>query len=335
MKHRGKTPSFRGIDGAVLPGSIAEISYLPLGGFDQWIMIRGENIANPVLILLHGGPGFPEMRLFRHFNAPLEKLFTLVFWEQRGTDKSFDRNIPPASMTVEQFLSDLDELVDTVRLRLGKDRVAIYGHSWGSVLGPLYCARHPQKVSAYIGTGQIGDWPASEAACIAFTLAEAERRGNSRALKQLRALGAPPHSVQAMMVQRKWFSRFIGVARGVSLWKFLKITLGRPESSIIDLPNILRGIGFSTRTMWSEVSALNLNDIVPELQIPVFFFLGRHDRVVAPEFGAAYFENLKAPSKQLVWFENSTHEPPIEEPEKFHAMMSELVRPAALGAIGP
>ena len=101
MKHPGKTPPFRGSHGEILPGSIAEIRSMRLGELDQWVMIRGQSVANPALILLHGGPGFPEMRLFRHFNAPLEQNFTLVYWEQRGTDKSFDRKIPPLSMTVE------------------------------------------------------------------------------------------------------------------------------------------------------------------------------------------------------------------------------------------
>lgn len=95
-------------------------------------------------------------------------------------------------MTVAQFIADLDELVDAVRKRLGKDKVAIYGHSWGSALGVLYAARFPEKVAAYVGTGQIGDWPASELSSYAFTLAEAERRKNRRALKQLRAIGTPP-----------------------------------------------------------------------------------------------------------------------------------------------
>lgn len=98
MKHRGKTPPFRRPDGNVMPGSIAEIAYLHLGGIDQWVMIRGESISNPVLILLHGGPGFPEVRLFRTFKAPLEKSFTVVYWEQRGTNKSFDRRIPRSSI---------------------------------------------------------------------------------------------------------------------------------------------------------------------------------------------------------------------------------------------
>ncbi len=277
MKHRGKTPPFRGPKGETLLGSIAEIGYLRLGGLDQWVMIRGESIANPPLILLHGGPGFPEMRLFRHFNAPLEKSFTVVYWEQRGTDKSFDRKIPKSSMTVERFIADLDELVDAVRKRLGEDTVAIYGHSWGSALGVLYAARFPEKVAAYIGTGQIGDWPASELSSYAFVLAGAERRNNRKALKELRAIGAPPHTVRKMYVQRKWLVRFVGIARGMSLWKFFRITLGGPEASIFDLSNILRGSLFSPNIMWPEVSALNLVKAVPALQMPVFFFIGRHD----------------------------------------------------------
>src|SRR5215471_16996139 len=132
MKHLGSTSRFRGADGHVLPGSVAEVGYLRLGGVDQWVMIRGESVTNPLLILIHGGPGFPEMRLFRHFNGELEKHFTCVYWEQRGTDKSFDSAIPKSSMTVLQFLSDLDELVDAMRKRFNKAKVAIYGHSWGS-----------------------------------------------------------------------------------------------------------------------------------------------------------------------------------------------------------
>ncbi|WP_230625392.1 alpha/beta fold hydrolase [Cupriavidus necator] len=293
-------------------------------------MIRGENVANPPLILLHGGPGFPEMSLFRRFNAPLEKSFTVVYWEQRGTNKSFNRKTPESSMTVEQFLADLDELVDEVCKRFGKDKVVIYGHSWGSALGALYAARFPQKVTAYVGAGQIGDWQASEVSSYSFVLAEAERRHNRKALKELRAIGEPPHTVKRMMVQRKWLVRFVGIVRGMSLWKFFRIVLSGPESSIFDLPNNLRGQLFSVNAMWTEISALNLVKTVPALQMPVFLFIGRHDHVIAAETSAAYFDKLTAPSKKLIWFEESAHEPAAEEPAKFNTAMASLVRPNCL-----
>lgn len=327
MKHPGKTPPFRGPQGEPVPGSIAEIRYLRLGGLDQWVMIRSESAANPILILVHGGPGFPEMRLFRYFNAPLEKCFTVVYWEQRGTGKSFDSKIAKSSMTVEQFIADLDALVDAVRKRFDKDKVAIYGHSWGSALGMLYAARFPDKVSTYVGAAQVGDWPASEVICYDFTLAEAERRGNRKALRELRATGPPPHTGRRVIVQRKWLTRFVGMVRGMSMWRLSRIILGGPEASIFDLTNILRGTLFSTYAMWEEVSALDLTKAAPALQVPVFFFLGRHDHVIAPETSNAYFDMLTAPSKRLVWFEESAHEPPFEEPAKFIAVMKELVRP--------
>jgi pimeloyl-ACP methyl ester carboxylesterase len=310
-----------------MPGSIAEIAYHRLGGLDQWVMIRGSNVANPLLVLLHGGPGFPEMRFFRTFNAALEKDFTVVYWEQRGTDKSFDHNIPRSSMTVEQFIADLDELVDAMCKRFEKDKVAIYGHSWGSALGVLYAARFPDKVAAYAGCGQVGDWPSSELICYEFTLTEAERRGNSKALRELRSIGPPPHAAERVLVQRKWLTRFVGMVRGMSMWRFSRIMIGGPESSVLDLRNILRGTLFSTYTMWEEISALNLIKEAPRLAMPVFFFLGRHDHVIAPETSLAYFDMLSAPSKRLLWFEQSAHEPPFEEPAKFNAAMVELVRP--------
>jgi pimeloyl-ACP methyl ester carboxylesterase len=330
MKHLGKTRPFRGTNGEVVPGSIAEINYLRLGGLDQWVMIRGESLANPPLILLHGGPGFSEMRFFRHFNAPLEKSFTVVYWDQRGAGKSFDRKIPRSAMTVEQFISDLDELVEVVRKRAGKSKVAIFGHSWGSVLGPLYAARFPEKVAVYVGSGQIGDWAASESASYAFVLAQAQRLDNRKALKELCAIGPPPYPSSSLWTERSWLQRFAGQFQARALWNMGRVVLGGPESSVFDLPNIWRGFRFSLDAMWAEVSRLNLTKLVPALQMPVFFFLGRHDHWVAPEISVAYFDALTAPSKALVWFEESGHEPFVDEPAKFNASMVELVRPVVV-----
>jgi len=328
MRHLGKTAPFRGPHGEVVSGSIAEIAYFQLGGLDQWVLIRGESIANPPLILLHGGPGLSETVLFRHFNAPLEKSFTVVYWDQRGAGKSFDRTIPRSSMTVEQFISDLDELIDAVCKRLGKAKVAIFGHSWGSALGVLYAARFPEKVAAYVGSGQIGDSVAGESASYAFALAEAQRLGKRRAQEKLRAIGPPPHTAESLWLQRTWLSRLEGRMAPRAMWKLGRAVLAGKESSIFDLVKTMRGFRFSLSAMWSEVSRLNLIELVPALQMPVFFFLGRNDHWVPAEISLAYIDALTAPSKKLVWFEDSGHEPFVDEPAKFNALMAELVRPA-------
>jgi len=327
MRHLGETPPFRGPHGEVVSGSIAEIAYRRLGGLDQWVMIRGERVVNPPLILLHGGPGLSETGLFRHFNAPLEKSFTVVYWDQRGAGKSFDRNIPRSSLTVEQLISDLDELVDAVCTRLGKTRVAIFGHSWGSALGPLYAARFPEKVAAYVGSGQIGDWAAGEAGSYAFALAEAQRLGKQRAFKKLRAIGPPPHTAESLWTQRTVLSRLEGRMAPRAMWKLGRAVLASQESSISDLPSTMRGFRFSLGAMWAEVSRLNLIELVPAVQMPVFLFLGRKDHWVPAEVSVAYLDALTAPSKRLVWFEESGHEPFVDEPTKFNAAMAELVRP--------
>ena len=327
MKHLRKTPPFRGTNGEVVPDSIAEIAYRRLGGLDQWVMIRGESVANPPLILLHGGPGLSETGFFRYFNAPLEKVFTVVYWDQRGAGKSFDRRIPRSSMTVVQFLSDLGELVDAVCERLGKTQVAIFGHSWGSALGVLYAARFPQKVAAYVGSGQIGDSAAGESVSYQFALAEAQRRGNRRAVNKLRAIGPPPHTADAVFTERTWLSLLEGRMKPRALWKVGRAVLAGSESSIFELPDTMRGFRFSMQAMWPETSRLDLIELAPALQMPAFFLLGRRDHFVPPQTSMAYIDALTAPSKQVVWFEQSGHEPFIDEPQKFNATMTELVRP--------
>jgi pimeloyl-ACP methyl ester carboxylesterase len=331
MKHLGSTPTFIGSAGQPVVGSIAEVGYLRLGGLDQWVMLRGESVVNPPLIFLHGGPGMTEMRYFRHFNAALEKRFTVVNWDQRGAAKSFDRTIPQSSMTVEQFIDDLDELVSAVCKRLGKHSVVIFGHSWGSVLGVLYAARFPKKVAAYVGSGQIGNWPQSEVASYSYVLAEAQRRHDDKALKKLRGIGPPPHTVQQLWAVRICLQNFEGQLAARALWNMGRIMLGSPESSLFDLPNLLRGFRFSLDAMWAEVSRLNLLEAAPALQMPVFFFLGRRDHWVPPQTSVSYFEALTAPSKKLVWFEQSGHEPFVDEAAKFNAAMVDLVRPAVGG----
>jgi pimeloyl-ACP methyl ester carboxylesterase len=326
-KLRKSTPPFRTFIGEIIPGSIAEAKYQLLGGINQYVMIRGEKSDNPLLIILHGGPGLSDTPFFRKFNASLEKSYTMVYWDQRGVGKSYDSAIPKSSMTIEQFITDLNELVDIVCSRFNKNKVTILGHSWGSALGVLYSVRFPQKVAAYVGCGQYGDWSAAETASYGYAMTEAKRRNNRKALKQLIAIGPPPYSASSLLKERTWLQRFEGQLRPRALWEMIRIFTGGPESSIFDLASILKGFQFSFNAMWDEVSRINLLKDAPSLQMPVFFLLGKNDHWVPPETSKAYFDILNAPSKELVLFEKSGHEPFADEAVKFNNTMIELVLP--------
>jgi pimeloyl-ACP methyl ester carboxylesterase len=290
-------------------------------------MMRGRSRSNPPLILLHGGPGFSETAFFRFYCAPLEQCFTLIYWDQRGAGKSAGKEVKPETLTVAQLLDDLAELVDLTCQLLGHEQVALFGHSWGSALGVLFAKRAPERLTAYVGSGQIGDWANGESAFYEFALAEARRRGHRRAIRELEAMGPPPHSAANLWAARTWLSRLEGKLSPRAMWQVARAVLGTPESSIFEAPQAMRTFRATLAAMWPEVTRINLHELAPTLAVPVFFFLGRRDHWVPANVSQAYFDALQAPSKQLVWFEQSGHEPFVDEPEKFNAAMIELVRP--------
>jgi pimeloyl-ACP methyl ester carboxylesterase len=330
MHNVGKTPAFRGLRGEPRPGSIAEIKFLKLGGFDQWVMIRGESVSNPVLLLLHGGPGMSETGLFRRWNAVLEKSFTVVYWDQRGAGKSFDPDTPKRSMTVEQFITDLDQLVDYVCKRLGKRKVTLLGHSWGSQLGCLYAARFPDKVAVYVGCAQVGDSQRSEAMSYAIALETARRVRNRRAETELLEIGPPPYrDGRGLWRERVWLNRLEGQLKPKALWKLGRMLLADKESSIFEALTTFRALRWTLDVMWPEVSRLSLPQLVPALRMPTFFMLGRKDHWVPAEASIAYIDAVIAPTKQVIWFDESSHEIFVDEAEKFNATMLDLVLPVA------
>lgn len=327
----GRTPAFRDAQGAVLSGSVAEEGYVRLGGLDQWVMVRGRSIDNPLMIILHGGPGSPETALFRATNSELEDAYTVVYWDQRGAGRSFHPSIDPLSMTTERFVADLDELVDAMLAKFGKRKTALLGHSWGSVLGTIYVSRHAQKVSVYVGVGQVADMARSELESYAFALAQADRRKRRRALKALRAIGPPPYqSMRAAGVQRRWLMAFGGATGpGFSIARLMLRALATPEAPLIHLVGFVRGSIFSLRRMEAELMDANLSRDFRHFDVPIVFILGRHDNQVVSKVSAEYFETIEAPHKALFWLERSGHFLPFEEPAAFNRIMVDIVRPFA------
>lgn len=327
------TPMFKDAAGKRLPESIAEMGMVAIGGVEQWILIRGENRNNPVLLLLHGGPGSPETGLFRHFNHELEKHFVVVNWDQRGCGKSYSKEMAKAELSVDMYVEDICELTKYLMKKLQKEKVFLFGHSWGTMIGTLAIHKHPELFYAYVGTGQCSDMPKSELRSYQYALEQAEKYKHKKAIAELTKIGEPKNGdytggIAGISIQRKWLMYFKGAVHGSkSLGRFIKVILTSKEYNLSDCWKFLKGMNAPSRNRLSQSGLLktNLFDIVKEVKVPVYFFLGRHDYQVPSSVSEEYFHFLKAPKKTLEWFEDSAHLACFEEPEKFNRLMVEKV----------
>ena len=147
---------------------IAVLEPIPLGGMDQWILIRGEDRSNPVLLWLHGGPGSPQMPIAHATTRALEAYFTVVHWDQRGAGKSNHEGFEESSMSLEQFASDTHALTQYLKQRLGVPNIILLGHSWGTMLGARVVSRWPEDYAAYVAVGQVVNTPRATAMAVTW-----------------------------------------------------------------------------------------------------------------------------------------------------------------------
>ncbi len=320
-KEANRIVSSQGID------SLESIS---LGGLRQWIYIRGENKAKPVLLFLHGGPGSSEMAMAsKRYQGRLEKEFVIVHWDQRGAGKTYSIDQDISQFTLDDYITDTVELTNILRNRFNKNKIYLAGHSWGSILGISTVAQNPELYHAYIGIGQVSNFDKSEKISYRNVLETAKKRGDAEAIKELEGVGEPPYSkLSDVGVERKYVNKYGGMIYGESepMKIIAKDYFSFPHYSTLDLMYRLPvGSYNSLSGLWPWLQKKDMFIDVPAVKIPVYFMLGRHDNTVPSSLSEKYFNALKAPRKRLIWFENSSHAPNYEESDKFHKVMTEEV----------
>lgn len=316
--------------------SIAEFRYLRIGDVEQTVLIRGHSIDNPILLFMHGGPGSTEMVPFRMFHSELEKHFTVVLWEQRGTGKSYSMGIDRRTMNVDTFISDAHELTLYLLKEFRKEKILVVGHSWGTLLGLRFVQKYPQLVHAYVGSGQVVNQAVAER--ISFEYIKRRSAGNRRALEDLAGIDTPlPYLTipgddrwfDKLKTHRKWLVKTGGEFYQKDDYStFLNMrTLMAPEYSLLDYLRFGLGSNFSLQSMWPEVMETNFLQPIVSVKVPVFFLQGRHDFVTPSSLVRELFEKMQAPEKQLIWFEASGHHPMYEEPGRFDDIIVGAILP--------
>lgn len=307
-------------------GGIDKVETLSIGGVNQSILIQGYSRDNPVLLFLHGGPSMPIPGVSGRgvdyalvtCTQELVKHCTVVFWDQRGTGRSYSRTISAESMHVEKYVEDALEVTDYLRSVLGKEKIHLVGHSWGTLLGMQLIIRYPERYATYSAFSQMVSWMENDKLCYKWLMEKADTENNLRMRKALSTLGEPPYhgGLKQWGELRKWLMRnksmFHSTNDGLSptMGSLLRMILSSPDYKLKDVyHSMVSGfkLAYNERFL-SEIQQIDYRTDGCSLSVPVQFIHGRHDRHVMPSLVEQYYRDLDAPlGKRLLWSEQSSH----------------------------
>jgi len=317
--------------GKALAGSISEKSHVSINGVLQGMFIVGRDIGNPVLLFLHGGTAMPEYFLTQRYPTGLEQYFTVVWWDRRGAGLSYRADIPPETMTLEQSISDTIEVTKYLRIRFHKDKIFLMAHSGGSPIGIQAAARAPELYFAYIGVSQMSYQLKSEMLSYEYMIGRYREIGNRKMVRRLEAgpvtMTIPLPAAYMKVRDKAMHGLGVGTTRdmkseitGVFMesWLCRAYTLGEKFA-------IWRGKFSSDKILWDKMIATDMTKKVPKLDLPVYFFHGKHDYTVSYPLAKAYLDGLQAPIKGFYTFEDSAHSPMFEEPVRMKRILQQDV----------
>lgn len=320
---------------AIAPGGINDLKAVEIGGIKQWISIRGDNPANPILLFLHGGPGSPMMPERWTFQRPWEDFFTVVQWDQRGAGKTFSeaKRQPDKSMTIDEMASDAEQLIEFLRRTYGKNKIFLMGHSWGSILGVKVAQHRPDLLYAYIGVGQVVNGEQNEIVGYKETLAKAESAGNQKAVTELKALAPYPNTsgftpMPKVLAERKWDVALGGMIYGQTSADPSQIWALSPDYTDYDVASAHMGELASVQILLPQMEKVNF-DNVTNFKCPVFIFAGADDRTTPETLAEKYFERIQAPQKQFFKIDRAAHYVVTEAPGTVLTDLVTYIRPLA------
>jgi pimeloyl-ACP methyl ester carboxylesterase len=316
--------------GSPLAGGISEKVFIDVNGVRQGMIIESKEVSHPVLLYLHGG--MPDYFLSRRFPTGFEDLFTVVWWEQRGSGLSYSPNIPKESMTTEQFIADALAVTDYLRRRFGQEQIYLMGHSGGTFFGIQAAARAPERYRAYIGVAQMTNQLKSEQLAYGYLLRRFRETGNAKMVRKLEAApvtlagGTPP----GYLAVRDEGMHRLGVGTMHEMTDFVRgLVLGSfqtREYTLGEKVNLWRGkFSAGVSALWGEAIATDLSEKLPAVDLPVYFLHGSYDYTVSYTLAKAYLEQLRAPVKGFYTFEQSAHSPMFEEPDRTLRILREDV----------
>jgi len=331
---------------AAIAKPINEESFVRIGGIEQWITIKGSDSANPVLLVLHGGPGDPFSPYADSLFAGWDKDFTVVQWDQRGAGRTYGKTGPAIepTMTIERMSQDGIEVAEYLRRHLGKRKVILMGASWGSILGIMMAHARPDLFYAYVGMAQLVDWWQNLSAAYVRVLQMAEDANDRDTVQALKSIGPPPWKTfypQWAIYQRAaqaYQAKFATVppaplpishayasaserkqySEALNFTQFHFFT-GRVPKTKADFATLPLG----------PITSIDLPALGTHFKIPIYIVQGEADLLAVPELAKAFLESIKAPRKGFYLVPGAGHKPNTPTMALTRKVLLEQVKPIA------
>jgi pimeloyl-ACP methyl ester carboxylesterase len=311
------------------PNGIDESLYVSVGDSEQWVTIRGQDRANPALLIVHGGPGVALSPLAPLFVA-YERGYTVVQWDQRGTARTLARagDDVPRELSIALLAADGVAVAEHIRARLGKPKILLLGLSWGSAVALEMARQRPDLFHAYVGTGLFVHRDESFAVAYDVMLERARAEGNQQAIDELGAIGPPPHETpEAARTQSKWAALLAGAPEpgAAAQQRFMQLLVA-PRYGFADVVAYMNGYQLSDELI--DLGSIDLRTSARKFELPLIVIQGAQDYLTPAELARRYFGELEAPHAEFVTIRGG-HTALLDNPDEFLRALDEHVRPFA------
>lgn len=338
------TPPVTGPAGEPLPGSLAALETVRLGGHDQWILLRAANVDKPVLLYLAGGPGQSNLPIARVILDHLAQDFVVVTWDQRGTGKSYGAIDPAATFTFDRAVADTIELTNYLRERFDEDKIYLLGESYGTLLGVRAILQAPDLYHAYLGSGQMASIRETDQRLYQDVLDLAAESGDTDLTRRMLAYGEPPYAdplASALVMQQydrlyqpytppqAYLELGARYAGETGPWGILG-----SEYNLVEKTNVLRGLADTFSLLYPQIQDVDLRRDAARLAVPVYVLDGQAELTARRDPALEWYADLEAPIKRIYSFEDSAHAPAFEHFEDLRRILVETIVPETYGTRG-
>lgn len=330
------TPPVVDAGGEVVPGGVAVLETVRLGGDEHAVMVRAADPDAPVLLYLSGGPGQSDLALARVLSEPWGDDVVFTTFDQRGNGKSYPALLPTSEATLERAVDDVIELVECLRARFSEEKVILMGESWGTILAVLAVQERPELFHAYIGSGQMVDVAETDRRIYRDLQAYADRTGDEDLTRLTRAIGRPPYAdvpwanARVMGAYDYLYDPYRpsegylarGTASGLDPFGVRGV-----EYTLMEKVAVLRGLVDTFAVMYPQIQAVDLRRDAAQLEVPVFMLDGAAELDGRRDLALEWFADLRAPSKRMVAFKGAAHAVAFEQADAVDELLASEVLP--------